>query len=338
MRLAEPGWFLLLLLVPLPWWLQRLRPRITWPSLDGFPRKGPAGLRRLAFGPLLLRGVAIAAMVVALARPQTVGGRTRIAGRGVAIVVALDHSSSMNTADFPTGQGPERKSMVRLEAAKATFVRFVEGRPDDLIGLVVFANEPDLACPPTLDHAFLVDQARAVRPASPDDDGTNIGDAIIWSLDALRTSATKKKVLVLLTDGRNSPAQVAGLPPVDPEATAALARDLGVTLHTIAVGKAGGIVRTPEPVTKLDVPAEVEGPDLALLDRLARIGGGRSFAATDAEALAHVFRTIDALEKSPVRGEVRTRYREEYAPWVGLALACLVLDRLLSAGRLRRLP
>ena len=101
MHLAEPGWLILLLLVPLPWWYQRVRPRIAWPSLDGFGGKGRAGLHRLAFVPVLLRGLAIAALAVALARPQSVGGRTRIAGRGVAIIVALDHSSSMNTVDFP---------------------------------------------------------------------------------------------------------------------------------------------------------------------------------------------------------------------------------------------
>jgi Ca-activated chloride channel family protein len=346
MRLAEPGWLILLLLVPLPWWFQRLRPRIAWPSLDGFRTKGPAGLRWFAFLPLLLRGVAIGALAVALARPQSVGGRMILAAKGVAIVVALDHSSSMNTRDFPpepdetsTGQKPAESPITRLEAAKTTFVRFVEGRPDDLIGLVVFANEPDLACPPTLDHAFLVEQARAVSTARPHDDGTNIGDAIAWAIDSLRKAPPKKKVLVLLTDGRNSPARTAGRPPLDPETAAELARALGVTLHTIAVGKAGGVVHTPEPVTKLERAAgEVEGPDLALLERLATLGGGRSFAATDAAALRGVFTTIDTLEKSPVRGVVRTRYREEYAPWVGLAVACLVLDRLLAAGRLGRLP
>jgi Ca-activated chloride channel family protein len=334
MRLAEPAWLVLLALVPMPWWFHRARRRIAWPTLQGFPRGGPSGLRRLGSLPILLRAIAVAAMVIALARPQSVGGHTRIAGRGVAIVVAIDHSSSMNAADFPSARGP----VARLDAAKATFVRFVEGRPDDLIGLVVFANEPDLACPPTLDHAFLADQAQAVRTARPDEDGTNIGDAIAWSLDALRASSPKKKVLILLTDGRNSPARVAGGHPLEPEAAAVLARDLGVTLHTIAVGKGGGIVRRPEPITGLDLVSEVDGPDLALLDRLARLGGGRSFIAADAEALARVFETIDALEKSPVQGEVRTRYREEYAPWVGLALTCLVLDRFLSAGRLRRLP
>src|SRR4051812_11832584 len=96
MKLAEPGWLMLLALAPLPWLWERARPRIAWPSLDGFGRGRPSGLRALRHLPPLLRGLAIACLAVALARPQAVGGRMRIAGQGVAIVVALDHSSSMN--------------------------------------------------------------------------------------------------------------------------------------------------------------------------------------------------------------------------------------------------
>jgi Ca-activated chloride channel family protein len=331
MRLAEPAWLILLLLVPWPWLARRSRPRIAWPSLDGFAGRRASGLARLRHLPPTLRALAIAALVVALARPQTVGGQTRVAGQGVAIVVALDQSSSMNTVDSP-GEG---NTVSRLSAARTTLARFIEGRPDDLIGLVVFANYPDLRCPPTLDHEFFLETVRSVRSARPGDDGTNLGDAIAWSLDALRAAQSKKKVLVLLTDGRNSPAVPR---PLDPLAAATLARDLGITLHTIAVGQAGGIVRAVEPDTKLGITTQVEGPDLGLLQRLAERGGGRAFVAQDAQALAQVFTTIDALEKSPVRGTVRTRYREGYVPWVGLGLALLAVDRLLSAGRLRRLP
>jgi Ca-activated chloride channel family protein len=128
--------------------------------------------------PALLRGLALGALAIALARPQTVGGVIRIAAQGVAIVVALDQSSSMNAVDFPTDRDTRRIS--RLKAAKDTFIRFVAGRPDDLIGLCVFANYPDLACPPTLDHRFLAETADAIGPARPGDDGTNIGAAIAW--------------------------------------------------------------------------------------------------------------------------------------------------------------
>jgi Ca-activated chloride channel family protein len=331
MRLAEPAWLVLLVLVPLPYLAARARPRLSWPTLQAFPRGRGTGLARLRSVPLLLRSLAIGCLAVAMARPQTVGGQTRIAAQGVAIVVALDQSSSMKAVDFPS----ERGLISRLDAAKATFARFVEGRPDDLIGLVTFANYPD-RIGPTLDHAFLLDVARSVRPARAGDDGTNLGYAIAWSLDALRSARPRKKVLILLTDGRDNPA----VPhPLDPAVAAASARNLGVTLHTIAVGRAGGIVREKEDVTRLDRPkGEVAGPDFALLERLARIGRGRMFVAEDADELARVFATIDALEKSPVRGTIRTRYDERFVPWVVAGLALLTLDRLLSAGRLRRLP
>jgi Ca-activated chloride channel family protein len=282
----------------------------------------------------LLRSLALACLAVALARPQTVGGQVRIAGQGVAIVVALDRSPSMETEDFP-GRGG--RLVPRLEAAKATFAAFVEGRPDDLIGLVAFARHPDLVCPPTLDHGFLVDAARALRPARPEESGTNIGDAIAWSLDALIRTPPDQKVLVLLTDGRN---QAEGIvpPPLPPREGAEIARGLGVTLHAIGVGQSG-ILRAAEGVTGLGRPiGESEGPDLELLGDLARIGGGRLFVAANAADLDAIFRALDALERSPVQGTIRTRYREWYPPWVAAAAVLLVFDRLLAAGRLRRLP
>jgi Ca-activated chloride channel family protein len=279
----------------------------------------------------VLRSAAIAALAVALARPQTVAGQVRLAGRGVAIVAVLDQSTSMKTPDFPTASGP----IPRLEAAKQTFARFVQGRPDDLIGLVAFANYPDLACPPTLDHDFLLSVVRALRPARPGDDGTNLGDAVAWALGAVRKTEPTKKVLILLTDGRNDPA----VPnPLDPIRAARLCHELGVTLHTIAIGGAGGLVRQVEPKTGLPIPADMAGPDLELLRTMAEQGGGQAFVAADGRSLQNVFRAIDALATSPVRGTMRTRYRDWYASWIGAALAALAIDCLLLAGPLRRLP
>jgi Ca-activated chloride channel family protein len=331
MRFAEPGWLWLLVLVPLPWLLERARPRIAWPGFDDFPRRRRIGWAWLQGLPAVLRGLAVAGLAVALARPQTVGGVTRIAGQGIAIIVVLDHSSSMNAVDFPTDRGTRLIS--RLKAAKTTVNRFIAGRSDDLIGLVVFANLPELALPAILDHDFLMETVDAVRSAGPADNGTNIGDAIALGLDALLAATPKKKVLVLLTDGNNEPA----VPhPLDPEQAATLARDLGVTLHTIAIGRTGAAERGVDP--QLPRPVQAEGPNVALLERMAQLAGGRSFVATDADALDEVFRTLDALEKSPVRGQKPTRYNEHYGRWAGLALALLVLERFLAQGRLRRLP
>ncbi|WP_422931627.1 vWA domain-containing protein [Singulisphaera sp. PoT] len=333
MRWAEPGWMILFVLVPLPWVFDRMRPRLAWPSLGYFPKAGRFGARgRHAFS-LTLRGLAISSLVMALARPQTVGGRTHIAGQGVAIMVALDQSSSMNAADFPSERGPIK----RLDAARNTVSRFVASRPDDLLGLVVFANYPDLACPPTLDHAFMLETVQSLRTARPGDDGTNLGDAIAWSLEALSVTTPKKRVLIVMTDGRNSPAVPS---PLDPRAAAILARELGITLHTIAIGKAEAPPPPPPTSNKEEAKPNdaYDTPDFELLDTIAKLGGGRAFVAANARDLEKVFKTIDTLEKSPVQSIIRTRYREHYASWVAFSIGLLILDRLCSVGRLRRLP
>jgi Ca-activated chloride channel family protein len=332
MRLAESAWLGLLILVLLPWIWGSRRSRLSWPSLDGF---GPKPSRLTSFWralPWLTRGGAIACLAVAIARPQVPGGRVRVAGRGVAIVALIDRSSSMKAVDFPAEGG----LISRLEAAKATLARFVQGRDDDLVGLVKFANYPDLDAAPTLDQAFLLDAIRTIRPAGLVDDGTNLGDAIALGLGLIRDAPTRKKVLILVTDGRNAPAVPK---PIDPIVAASLARELGVTLHTIAIGRPIELkpVAKDEPPKPVESP-EDEGPDLPLLAKLAELGGGQPFVATDADALERVFQRIDTLEKSPVAGTVRTLYRETYAPWAATALGLLTFDLLLSAGRFRRLP
>jgi len=332
MRWAEPTWLALLVLVPLPWLWERARPRLAWPSLAPFSGAKSGWAARAGRLPSVLLAAAIAATAVALARPQSVGGRTRIAARGVAIVVAIDRSSSMKAADFPDGPG---RKLTRLEAAKRTLIRFLAGRPEDPIGVVAFANYPDPTCPPTLDHEFARAAVASLSPAVGADDGTNLGDALAFALKAFEGTKAVGRVLVLLSDGRNDPNVKS---PQDPLKMAGLARDLGVTLHTIAVGDAGGIVREREPVSGLDILAEVGGPDLALLADLARLGGGKAFRATDVKALEGVFAEIDRIEKSPVTGTIVTRYRERFTPWALAALACLALQRVLRDGRLARLP
>lgn len=333
MRWAEPLAFILLVLVPLPAVLERWRGRIAWPTLGGFEARGWQAFRArwLARLPGLMRGLAIACLVAALARPQTVAGRTRRAAQGVAIVAVLDHSSSMTARDDAAAGA----AVARLEAARRALARFVAGRPDDLIGLVAFANYPDLLCPPTLDHDFLVDTLNSVRPARPGDDGTNLGDAVVWAVEALKGTTPRAKVVVLLTDGRNSPATPN---PTDPIEAARIARGLGVKLHTVAVGQGGALLRAVEPRTGLGVTTEIEGPDLPLLKQMADEGEGQAFVATDANALERVLDAIDALEKSPVQGTVRMRYREWFPVWLAAGLGLVVADRWLAAGRLRRLP
>lgn len=312
-QLAEPLWLWLLVLVPLPLLREARRDRLRWPTLGGFSRWGLGGVFRWVTP--TLRALAIASLVVALARPRTVAGRTYIASKGVAIVVALDQSSSMATRDFPSGKS---EPVSRLEAAKGTFAEFVQGRRDDLIGLVAFADYPDTACPPTLDHAFVVEAARAVGIAPADEDQTNLGDALAWSVRDVKATVSPKKVVVLLTDGQNQP----GVPkPLDPVEAAALAGELGVIVHAVALG-----------------PTGEDGPDLGLLGEMVKQGHGRLFQATSPEALAGVFREIDRLERSPLTGTILTRYREWFGPWALAAGVALVLDGWLVHGRWRCLP
>ena len=322
-RLAEPAWLGLMALVAVPWLRGRWRPRLAWPTLSGFGvgRSRWAGL--LETIPGLARGGAIACLAVAMARPQEAGGQVRVAGRGVAIVAVLDRSPSMNEADFPSEGGP----VTRLEVAKATLARFIRAREDDLVGVVPFANHPDVLAAPTPDQGFLLDAVRSIRPAGAADRGTSLGNAVVEGLGTLRGVPSRRKVLVLLTDGRDEPAVPR---PVPPMIAAEMARDLGVTLHAIAVGRPAAAAEKAEP--------RGEGPDLDLLRKMAEVGGGRAFEAADAEALGRVFGEIDALEKSPVVGTIRTVYRERYAPWAAAGLALLAVDLGLTRGRLRRLP
>ncbi len=331
MRLADPWWLAVLILAPLPWLWERRRSRVAWPTLAGF-EAGPAWPARLLRSlPAWTRGLAIACLALAMARPQVVGGRVHVAGRGVTIVAALDRSSTMKGADFPAEGGP----ITRLEAAKRVLSRFIEGRGDDLIGVVQFANYPDLVAAPTLDQRFLLDAVRSIRPAGIVDDGTSLGDALVVALGAARRSPSRRKVVVLLTDGRNAPAVPR---PIAPLAAAEIARGLGVRLHTIAIGRPAE-PPTPKPgATAGPTEAIASGPDVELLRRIAEVGGGRSFVAADADMLGHVFDEIDDLERSPVSGTIRTIYRERYAPWAAAALAALAVDLLLLSGRLRRLP
>ena len=343
-RFAEPVWFVFLGFAALPWVAWWRRPRLVWPTLHGFrSRPGLVGAVPWAILSPLTRSLAITCLVVGLARPQSAGEQIRISGRGLTIALVVDRSSSMRTTDFSTLPGSPPIS--RLEGAKATLTRFLEARGDDLIGVVAFANLPDTIAPPTLDRRFVWAAIDTLRPAGAGDDGTDLGGAIAWGLDLIRRSPTQRKVLILLTDGHHAPGSAGAL---DPIVAAEVARGLGVTLHTVAIGRSPRssvqepghhnrpteITAGPPPVH----PPDDAGPDIALLRQLAERGQGRAFVATDADALDAIFEAINSLETSPIEGTIQTVYRECFAPWVQVALVLVAVDLLGSSGRLRRVP
>ena len=248
----------------------------------------------------------------------------------------------MKTADFPApGGGPP---ISRLDAARVTLGWFLEARGEDLIGVVAFANLPETIAPPTLDRAFVWDAIQAVQPAGAGDDGTDLGGAIAWGLDLIRLAPTNRKVVILLTDGRHAPGSSEALAPT---VAAEVARGLGITLHTVAIGRPADPVQPavtpaatvgpPSPTPAADPPPS-DGPDLAMLQTLADRGNGRAFVATDSRSLEAIFGEIDALETSSIQGTIQTVYRERFAPWVGVALLLIAIDLFLRSGRLRRIP
>ena len=359
LRFADPFWLVFLMFAGVPWF----GPQAPGAGLLADPGRVDRvrwSLRTACVSvvPPLIRMGAITCMIVGLARPQTAGEQVRISGRGRG-----DRAGGRPKFEHEDDRlHPRRRqpspNLSRLDAAKETLGLFLEARTDDLIGVVAFANLPDTVAPPTLDRRFTWQAIRAVKPAGAADDGTDIGGAIAWALGMLRPVPTQRKVLILLTDGRHAPGATTSL---DPLVAAEVARGLGVTLHTVAVGKphsppppvpaTGGNAR-PGPADSKPAPqpgpkplpvgdkglGSDEGPDLDLLRRLAERGNGRAFVATDLEALAEIFGAIDQLETSPVQGTIQTIYSDHFAPWVAAALALVAVDLTLGMGLGRRFP
>jgi Ca-activated chloride channel family protein len=329
-RFASPLALVLLLAVAgAAWWAFRGRlraePRLVLPRAGARLAVGRSFWVRLERALPVARIAALILLVGALARPQAGARVETVTSHGVDVVVALDVSSSMRAEDF--------KPHNRLEVARRTVREFVDGRPQDRLGLVVFAGLATTRSPLTLDHAMLRQMLEEVTFAPREQDGTAIGMGLAVAVHRLRQSDAKSKVVVLVTDGRNNKGQIG------PEAAAEAARALGVRVHTIGVGTEGEapIPMDFGPLGRRYMMQRVD-LDEPLLRHVASATGGRYFRATDAQGLAQIFATIDAMEKSEVESPVRVLYTELF-PWVLVpALALLLGERALRSTRLRRIP
>ena len=330
----ESPWLLgLLLLIPLLgayiyWAGRRTRPA-GLRYADVTLANKPAGSWRLTFRPLLsvLRLVAMALIVIAVARPQTGQAREVVRGEGVDIALAVDISGSMASLDFE----PQN----RLEAAKAVISEFVGGRTYDPIGLVVFASDAFSQSPPTTDHNVLLRLLGRTELATDlgIDDGTAIGMGLANAANMLKESDAKSKVIILLTDGVNNSGEI------DPLTAAEAAKALGIKVHTIGMGRPGQV---PVPVVdafgREQVTFQESALDEATLQEIAAITGGRYFRAEDSRALREIYEEIDALEKSHVELERYTRYKELMG-WLLLpALGLVASEMFLRKTAFRRLP
>jgi Ca-activated chloride channel family protein len=329
-RFAAP-WLLLLLpaVVAAAAWRsrrgRRSEARLELPLAAEWIRLGATRWTRLERALPWLRAGVLALVVAALARPQSGARIENVSSLGIDIVLAVDVSGSMRAEDFQ----PKN----RLEVARRTVDAFVEGRPSDRLGLVAFAAVASTRCPLTLDHAMLRQFLKELDFAPREQDGTAIGLGLATALNRLRDSQARSKVVVLVTDGRNNRGQIG------PKAAAEAARALEARVYTIGVGSDGEV---PFPVDygPLGVRYTRQRIDLDedLLREIAQSTGGRYFRATDAEGLRQVFATIDELEKSEIESRVRTIYSELFPLLLGPTALLLLLERLLVATRLRRIP
>ncbi len=327
---------LILLALPVFWWARRSGGRILFSSLRLLPQSIKTWRMRLGFLPPLLLAVATALLAIALSGPRVADRQTRVKKQGIAIMLAIDVSGSMQALDLSE---PDRER-TRLDAVREVLLKFVKGgsgllgRPDDLIGIVSFAAYADTRCPLTLDHDNLLSAAHNLQIVTQqDEDGTAIGEGLGLALERLRESKAKSKVAILLTDGVNNRGDTA------PLQAAELAVTIGVKVYTVGAGTNGmAPVRVTDPFGRsmlTRMPVEI---DEKMLKAIADKTGGRYYRATDAETLELVYRQIDALERSEFIEQRYRQYREYYPHVLILGLLLSALAWLLQAAVLRRLP
>ena len=287
---------------------------------DGGPRALATARTRLAGLPTALQVAAVACLAVAAARPAA-RVEAPLVTEGIDVLLCLDVSSSMETADLALGRS-------RLDVAKEAADRFVAARPGDRVGLVTFARFPEVRCPATLDHDALRRVLAGVVSVQSDgpEDATGIGTAVARAAQALSESGGRSKVVVLLTDGEENVATETAPGEIPPAHAAQWAERLGVRVHAVVAG--GGRPGPGGVVTR---------PDTRALERLAARTGGEFHEAPTAEALSAVYAGIDALERTRCE-EPRERVDDRSLPFLLAALLLLVLARLLRATALEVLP
>jgi Ca-activated chloride channel family protein len=335
MHLADPVFLLLLPVIPLLVWLYR-RNR----------KRGPGGLRfsdfsvirlirpspliRFTHLPMALRILAIGLAIFALSRPQSGVRGEEVSTEGIDIILALDISGSMRAEDF--------KPRNRLFVAKQVIADFIKGRRSDRIGMVVFSGRSFTQCPLTLDYNVLLGLLDQVQIGMIED-GTAIGMGLANSVNRLRQSNARSRVIILLTDGVNNTGAI------DPITTARVASALGVKIYTVGVGKEGGApIPIDDPIFGRTYARNRDGSlvlteiDEPSLKEIARITDGAYFRATDAATLADIYHKIDALERTEIKTIEYTRYHELFPYLLIPALMLALSETVLAHTRFRKLP
>jgi Ca-activated chloride channel family protein len=261
----------------------------------------------------VLRVLSFIALTVALARPQSSSVSENVDSEGIDIVLAIDVSGSMLAEDFRPN---------RIEAAKKVATEFINGRPGDRIGLVIFSGESFTQCPVTIDHGVLQQQVAEIQSGILVD-GTAIGDGLATAVDRIRNTNGKSRVVILLTDGVNNTGKVG------PELALEIAKAYKVRVYTIGVGTQGSApypMQTPGGLQTQMMPVQI---DEDLLRKIAKETGGNYYRATSNNSLKSIYEQIDKLEKTKVEISSYKHYAELFFPFALLACACIALEMLL---------
>lgn len=315
---ANKGFFWLLLLIPLMlvwyiWRNRKLQGTLSMSTVKAFalPKKNNHGLLR-HYG-IVLRLLALIALIVALARPQSAFSWQNSTTEGIDIVIATDISGSMLAEDLKPN---------RLEAGKNIAIDFIKNRPEDRIGLVIFSGESFTQCPLTIDHDVLINLFGDISNGMVED-GTAIGMGLATAVNRLKESDAKSKVVILLTDGSNT---TGSIPPLT---AAEIAKQMKVRVYTIGVGTKGYApypVKTPFGVQYQQVPVTI---DEGVLSKIAAVTGGKYFRATNNEKLKQIYQQIDKLERAKIAVTQYHKKTERFLPFALIAAVLLLIEFLL---------
>lgn len=318
--------FLLILLIPYIVWyiLRRKRNEATLQVSDArvYAHTPKSYKIYLLHAPFVLRLVALTAVILVLARPQTTNSWQNSEIEGIDIMLAIDVSTSMLAEDLKPN---------RLEAAKDVAAEFINGRPNDNIGITLFAGESFTQYPLTTDHAVLLNLFQSIK-CGIIEDGTAIGMGIANAVTRLKDSKAKSKVIILLTDGTNNRGDIS------PLTAAEIAKSFGIRVYTIGVGT-NGTAPYPYPtvagIQYRNIPVEI---DEKVLTQIAGVTDANYYRATSNSKLKEVYEQIDKLERTKLNVKEYSKRQEEYRIFALIAFICILLEILLRNSILKKIP
>lgn len=323
--------FLMLLIVPFTvWYVMKGRKRgatMLIQDTGAYSNVSKSYKYYLIHVPFILRMVALAMLAIILARPQTTDNWQNTEIEGIDIMLCVDVSTSMLSEDLKPN---------RIEAAKSVASEFINGRPNDNIGLTIFAGEAFTQCPLTVDHAVLLNLFHSVNSDIAArgiiDDGTAIGMGLVNAISRLKDSKAKSKVIILLTDGSNNRGEIS------PLTAAEMAKSFDIRVYTVGVGTNGTApypMQTSMGVQYVNVPVEI---DENVLRQIAQTANGQYYRATSNSKLKEVYEEIDKMERTKLQVKEFSRNEEAYQPFAWILLLALLGDILLRQTILRTIP